>query len=127
MSSRSRRDRRVGGSGRRARGRVPVVVDGAVRSRWSTTFPVATLLINVVGSLLLGVLVGLVLFHGQFDDLRLIIGTGFCGGFTTFSTASVETVRLAQQRLVGQAVAYSLGTLGLTVLAGAAGLCLAQI
>jgi CrcB protein len=111
----------AGGLGAGAR----FVVDGAVRRRWATAFPIGTLLINVSGSLLLGLMVGLVLVHGQSDNLRLIIGTGFCGGFTTFSTASVETVRLAQDRLIGQALLYALGTLVLAMLAGAAGLALA--
>ncbi len=113
----------AGGLGAGAR----LIVDGAVRRRWATTFPVGTLLINIGGSLLLGVLTGLVLFHGQPDNVLVIVGTGFCGGYTTFSTVSVETVRLAQQRLFAQAVTYALGTLGITALAGAAGLGLASL
>ena len=113
----------AGGVGAGAR----FVADGAVRGRWAADFPLGTLLINVSGSLLLGVLTGLVLFHQSPADLRLVLGTGFCGGFTTFSTASFETVRLVQQRLVGRAALYSLATLGLTVLAGAAGLALAHL
>ena len=74
------------------------VVDGAIRARWATTFPYGTLLINVTGSVLIGVLTGLVLFHGQPTALTTMAGTGFCGGYTTFSTASFETVRLLQQR-----------------------------
>lgn len=74
------------------------VVDGAVRTRWVTTFPCGTLLINVTGSVLLGALTGLVLFHGYPAAITTIAGTGFCGGYTTFSTASFETVRLLQQQ-----------------------------
>ena len=98
------------------------VVDGLIRQRWSSTFPWATLVINVSGSLLLGVLTGLVLYRGSPTDLRLIVGTGFCGGYTTFSTASFETVRLAQRRAFGRAIGNGLGTILLTVGAGALGL-----
>ena len=103
------------------------VLDGAVKARWATAFPLGTLLINVTGSLLLGVLTGLVLFHGEPSTVRTIAGTGFCGGYTTFSTASFETVRLAQQGRTGLAALNAIGTLGVTVLAGAAGLLLTYL
>jgi CrcB protein len=103
------------------------VVDGAVKARWATAFPAATLLINVTGSLLLGVLTGLALFHGEPSSVKAIAGTGFCGGYTTFSTASFETIRLVQQGRGGLAALNAVGTLGLTVLAGAAGLVLTYL
>lgn len=102
------------------------VVDGTVRSRWSSEFPWATLLINVTGSLLLGVLTGLVLFHDSPGELRLIVGTGFCGGYTTFSTASFETVRLVQRRAPWPAIGNAVGTMTLTVLAGGLGLAMTR-
>jgi CrcB protein len=83
------------------------VLDTVVRARVGGAFPWATLLINLTGSLLLGVLTGLVLFRGAPDQLRLVLGTGLCGGYTTFSTASFETVRLVQQHDTPRAVAYS--------------------
>jgi fluoride exporter len=98
------------------------VLDGAVRRRWPSEFPWATVIINVSGALLLGILTGLVIYQGQPTDLKLIVGTGFCGGYTTFSTASFETVRLAQRKAYGPAVANGLGTLALTVGASALGL-----
>lgn len=102
------------------------VVDGEIRRRFSTTFPWATATINVTGSLLLGLLAGVVLFHGAPEDLRLIAGVGFCGGYTTFSTATVETVRLAQQDRYGHALANALLPLAVSVLAAGAGLALAS-
>lgn len=75
-----------------------LAVDGEIRARRRSDVPWATVLINITGSLLLGVLTGLVLFHGAATDLKVIAGTGFCGGYTTFSTASFETARLLQQR-----------------------------
>jgi len=108
----------AGGAGAVAR----FLVDAALRRRWRNELPWPTLLINVSGSLLLGVLTGLVLYRGGAADLKVVVGTGFCGGYTTFSAASFETVRLIQQRLVGRALGYSLGGLVLTVGAGAVGL-----
>jgi CrcB protein len=102
-------------------------LDGGIRRRWATTFPWATLVVNVSGSLVLGLVAGLVLFRGAPDTLRLVVGTGFCGGYTTFSTASVETVRLLQEGRRRQAAANAVGSLLLTVLAGGAGLALARL
>ncbi|PRZ43901.1 camphor resistance protein CrcB [Antricoccus suffuscus] len=106
---------------------VRFVLDGASRARWAATFPWPTVLINVTGSLLLGLMLGLTLFRGAPTELELIIGTGFCGGYTTFSTASFETVRLLQQRRYGYALVNSLGTTLLAVSAGALGLWLTSI
>ena len=103
------------------------VVDGLARDRWGERLPYGVLLVNVTGSLLLGLVVGLVLFRGAPDGLRLVVGTGFCGGYTTFSTASLDAVRLAQQGRPLAAAAYGAGTLLLTVLAGAAGLLLSRV
>ena len=108
----------AGGAGALAR----FVVDGAFRSRWAAAFPWATVVINVSGSFVLGVLTGLVLFRHDPDTLRLVLGTGFCGGYTTFGTASVEAVRLAQRGALAAAAGYALGTLVLAVGAGALGL-----
>ncbi|MGI8677264.1 MAG: fluoride efflux transporter CrcB [Jatrophihabitans sp.] len=102
------------------------VVDGLIRQRSSVSFPWATMLINVSGSFLLGVLTGLVLFRGSPTDLQLILGTGYCGGYTTFSTASFETVRLAQRGSAAYALANGLGTLGLAIAAAAAGLAVVR-
>jgi hypothetical protein len=61
-------------------------------------YPVGTTVINVTGSFLLGLLGGLALQHGLPTSWHLVLGTGFLGGYTTFITASVETVRLLQDR-----------------------------
>lgn len=103
------------------------VVDGAIRSRRASEFPWATVAINVTGSLLLGFLAGVVIFHGDAPQVQTIAGTGFCGGYTTFSTASFETVRLIQRRRYAASAANALGTLLLTIAAGAAGLALAGL
>ncbi|MCU1678005.1 MAG: crcB1 [Frankiales bacterium] len=100
------------------------VVDGLVRSRRTTYFPWATFVINVSGSFVIGVLCGLV--ADPTAPARLIVGTGFCGGYTTFSTASFETVRLVQQRRHAVAVAFGVGGLVASVTAAALGIALAR-
>jgi fluoride exporter len=100
------------------------VVDSQTRRRWPVAFPAGTMLVNVSGSLVLGVLTGLVIAHGATTELRTIAGSGFCGGYTTFSAASVDTVRLAEQRRWFACLAYAGGTLTLAVLAAALGLAL---
>ena len=102
------------------------VVDSTVKARFAPTLPWATVSINVSGSFVLGVLAGLVLFQDTPEVWQAVLGTGFCGGYTTFSTASVETVRLAQARRHGAALTNLLGTLGLSVSACALGLLLAS-
>lgn len=92
-----------------------LVADGVVKSRVRTTLPVGTLLINVLGSLLLGLITGLALTLWLPAAWHLVLGGGLLGGFTTFSTASYETVRLAQDRRSLSAVFNGLGMLVLAV------------
>lgn len=103
------------------------VLDGVVRSRSSAEFPWATAIVNVTGSLILGVVTGAVLFHGTSPEISLILGVGFCGGYTTFSTATFETVRLIQRQRYWLAVGNTIGTVTFTLLAGAAGLAIAAL
>jgi CrcB protein len=97
------------------------VMDGLVRTRASTSFPLGSVVINITGSFVLGVVTGLALSHVVTDDLRLIVGTGFCGGYTTFSTASFETVRLVERRRTWLALLNAVGTLLGTVGVAAVG------
>jgi CrcB protein len=90
-------------------------VDGVVRSRLRTALPVGTLLINVAGSLLLGLVTGFALALWLPAAWQLVLGGGLLGGFTTFSTASYETVRLAQGRRPLMSVVNGLGMLVLSV------------
>ena len=95
------------------------VVDGVVRTRFAVAFPLGTVLINLTGSFVLGLLTGLTLAHVLPDAVRLVAGTGFLGGYTTFSTATFETVRLVQERRIAAALLNGLGTLmATTVVAG---------
>jgi CrcB protein len=100
------------------------LLDAWTKQRWRSSFPLATVVINVTGSLLLGVLAGVVLFHGQSSTWQTIVGTGFCGGYTTFSTASFETVRLVERGERKLALLNAIGSLVLSVAGCAAGLAL---
>nr|WP_244954147.1 fluoride efflux transporter CrcB [Spelaeicoccus albus] len=106
---------------------VRFIADGWIRSKIRTALPVGTIMINITGSLVLAFATGMVLDHGASPAWTSILGTGFLGGYTTFSTASVETVRLLQVRRYGSAAVNAAGTLILTVLAVAAGLGLARL
>lgn len=73
--------------------------------RWGTTFPYGTLIVNVGGSLLLGLVAGLAARgDGVSENVRLLVGVGFCGAFTTFSTFAVETVAMAERGSVSGAL-----------------------
>lgn len=83
-------------------------------------FPLGILVVNVVGSVLLGLVTGL--GAAVFDPTwALVLGTGLLGGFTTFSTVSVESAMLAQRRMWMVAVANLLGTLAAAVAAAGLG------
>ncbi|QEO09762.1 fluoride efflux transporter CrcB [Protaetiibacter larvae] len=72
-------------------------LDGFISSRFAGSLPLGTIAINLSGSLVLGLLAGFgagALPH----EWMLVLGTGFVGGYTTFSTASFQTVHLLQER-----------------------------
>jgi CrcB protein len=86
---------------------------------WRTSFPLATLLINVVGSLAMGLLVGWLartLPPGQ-DEIRLFVAVGILGGFTTFSAFSLDVITLFERGELWPAALYVLGSVVLSVVA----------
>ncbi|WP_194291559.1 fluoride efflux transporter FluC [Cumulibacter manganitolerans] len=93
-------------------------------------FPVGTLMVNLLGAMLLGVLLEVLLIAG--DDsgvrrrLRLLLGTGGLGGFTTYSSFAVETVDLLRAGSIGTAVGYTAATLFGGVLLAWSGISAAQ-
>lgn len=101
-------------------------MDGLLRSWLRTALPVGTMIINTTGSLLIGFLAGLVLVHHADPGLEIVLGTGFMGGYTTFSTASFETVRLIQTGRTGFALINGVGTMVLTVAAAILGLVIGR-
>lgn len=90
----------AGALGVAARYEMTLIIQGWLSGRGSrfflaaaigATFPLATLIINVLGSFLLSFLTTLVLHQAVRPDIRLILGTGFLGAFTTFSTFEIES------------------------------------
>ncbi len=98
-----------------------LVVDGAIKARVGAAFPWSTAIINLTGSLALGVLTGLVAGRISSTDVSAIIGTGFMGGYTTFSMASYETIDLVHKKQYGAAFAYSIGILVASIVLAYAG------
>ena len=94
-------------------------LDTLVRRRVTGPIPVGTLIINVSGSFVLGLLTGLGLYHGFASAPRVVLGTGFCGAYTTFSTFTYEVVVLADEARWRDAVAtLTVGVVGATAAAG---------
>ena len=90
--------------------------------RSAGSFPWGTLVVNVLGSFVLGAVTGLVVHHGFGGAPRLWLATGLCGAFTTFSTFSWETARLIEDGEWGQAAANAAGSVLAGLMAAAAGM-----
>jgi CrcB protein len=92
------------------------LTDRAVQSRHDSLMPWGTLAVNVIGSLVLGLVTGLTVAHDLPEAVTLGVGTGFCGALTTYSTFSYETLRLLESR----AVLVALANVGVSLVAGLA-------
>jgi fluoride exporter len=103
----------IGGAGSVAR----FLVDGLVSSAAGRDFPFGTLVVNLSGSVILGLLAGLALS----DTEALLAGTAAVGSYTTFSTWMLETQRLAEERQLRKAVINVVVSLVLGVAAAALG------
>lgn len=101
---------------------VRYIFDSYIRGHLKTRFAWATTIINVSGSLMLGFLTGLTLVRVLPSDLSIVIATGHLGGYTTFSTASYETVLLIKQGRYRASFISGILMLVLSVAAAALGL-----
>jgi CrcB protein len=94
---------------------VRLVADAAVARRWRGEIALGTVLVNVVGSAVAGVVTGLFL-RGHLDaHTRLLLVTGLCGGLTTWSTVTYETAKLLALRRRSLAFAFGVGGVVLSV------------
>jgi CrcB protein len=92
-----------------------------------TAFPFGTLSVNLIGSFLLGVVAEV--FAGATvagTDVRLILGVGVMGGFTTYSSFNLELIRMLQQGALARSLGYLCSTVLGCLIAGAAGVALAR-
>ena len=87
---------------------------------WPMSFPLATLLVNIIGSTCMGLLIGLLVrtLPAAGPEIRLFVAVGVLGGFTTFSSFSLDTISLIERGELAQAVLY----VGLSVVICLAGL-----
>lgn len=102
------------------------LTDLFVQSKHDSLMPWGTLVVNAVGSLVLGATAGAVDAWPGHDWLLALVGTGFCGALTTFSTFSFETVRLLEERAYGTAAANVLLSVGVGLAACAGGWAVVQ-
>jgi CrcB protein len=95
--------------------------------RLTATWPIGTLVVNIVGSFLLGLFTFLLRTPPLDPALRAALTIGLCGGFTTFSTFSYETVVVAQQAGLARSLMYVFLSVGLSILAMIAGIGAARV
>jgi len=117
---------------------ISVGASAGALSRWGTVllmqrwfgagYPWATLVVNAVGSFVLGFLVIWFLDKTHLSDLlRLLLTVGFLGSFTTFSTFSVETVRLMEQGSLTMSLIHTIGSVVLCIFMAWLGMLLAKM
>ena len=103
------------------------LTDRMVQARHDSVFPWGTFAVNMAGSLILGFLLGAERHLGLPSVVFALLGTGFCGGLTTFATFGYETVRLLEDGAVGEAGVNVIGSLAVGVLAAWLGFRLAGV
>jgi len=103
------------------------LTDAVVQGRAPRSFPAGTLTVNVLGSFVLGVATGLAWYHGLGGRAHAVVGVGFCGAFTTWSSVTWETVRLAEDGLGGRALATMVGGVATALAAAATGIVVAAV
>ena len=98
-----------------------------VARRRPDPLPLGTMVVNASGSLLLGFLTGLSMYHGFGPHDLDVAGVGLCGGYTTWSTASWETVHLIRDGHRPEALLYTIGGLVLCLAVAVGGIALAAV
>lgn len=100
-----------------------LLMEHGVRRQLAMTFPIGTVMVNISGALLLGLLTGLTPSH----QVAILLGTGFLGAYTTFSGWMLETRSLAEQKHISHAAANIAVSVVIGLAAAAAGYWLGGI
>ncbi len=103
------------------------LLGGWIQGWVGSSFPWGTLVINVSGSLIIGLVLGLVDRGTLSSQARLFLAVGVLGGYTTFSTFSYEGIQMAQSGNYGSLLVYEATHLGLGLLAANLGLIMARV
>jgi CrcB protein len=98
------------------------LADRTIQQRSYRVFPMGTLIVNISGSFLAGVILGLVLYHGMAKTPATVLGVGFLGAYTTLSTFTFESVRLIESGTVLLGLANIVLSVGAGLAAAGAGL-----
>ena len=96
------------------------LTDRAIQARHDTVFPWGTFTVNIVGSVILGIVAGAATATGVPHQVQLLVGTGFCGALTTYSTFSYETLRLIEE----DAKFFAAANVAVSIVAGLGGVFL---
>lgn len=98
-----------------------------IQHLWARPFPLGTLLVNLAGCLLIGIFYGHSIRSGQSaQGTTLLLTTGFCGGFTTFSAFAYENILLMREGAYPEVLLYMAASACIGILAAWAGLALAR-
>jgi fluoride exporter len=101
------------------------LVERVISARRGRRVPWGTFVVNVTGSFALGFVTGLALYHGLATTPKAVVGTGFIGAYTTFSTYAYETVDVAERSSTRLAGAYAISSIVAGTVAATLGLVLA--
>lgn len=113
----------AGGIGGAAR----FTVDTWVSRRNHLSVPIGTVVVNLTACLLLGFLTGMVANHVDWQPIKQVLGVGLLGGYSTFSTASIEGARLMRQKRYLASLVHSGGMLIISIIAAILGLALGSL
>ncbi len=114
------------GAGSFIGGMMRYLLSQALQSKMNAAFPYGTFAVNFIGCFVIGAVISLADKQSMSNDWKLFLATGICGGFTTFSAFSIETLSLLRSGQVSMALLYIASSVLLGLAASWAGYALAQ-